>query len=74
MQIADQARKALSTLCVLSVIAVCGAAPGTGLGLSIVCHLVECHGGNIAAFSEGPGKGAEFVVRLPLHPAASAQA
>ena len=28
MQIADQARKALSTLCVLSVIAVCGAAPG----------------------------------------------
>jgi signal transduction histidine kinase len=40
---------------------------GLGLGLSIVCHLVESHGGKIKAFSEGPGKGAEFVVTLPLH-------
>src|SRR5262249_39841379 len=31
--------------------------------------LVELHGGAIQAFSEGPGKGSEFVVRLPLAPA-----
>jgi signal transduction histidine kinase len=39
---------------------------GLGLGLSIVKHLVDAHGGSIEAFSEGPGKGAEFVVSLPL--------
>jgi PAS domain S-box-containing protein len=38
---------------------------GLGLGLSISRHLVELHGGSIAAFSEGPGRGATFVVRLP---------
>lgn len=39
---------------------------GLGLGLAIVLNLVESHGGTIEAFSEGAGKGAEFVVSLPL--------
>jgi two-component system CheB/CheR fusion protein len=38
---------------------------GMGIGLSLVKALVEQHGGSIAAHSEGPGKGSEFVVRLP---------
>jgi len=42
---------------------------GLGLGLAIVRHLVESHGGTIRALSEGRGKGAEFVVRLPLREA-----
>ena len=39
---------------------------GLGLGLSIVRHLVELHGGHVSASSEGPGKGATFLVSLPL--------
>jgi signal transduction histidine kinase len=39
---------------------------GMGLGLSIAKHLVEVHGGSIAAHSDGPGRGATFSVRLPL--------
>ena len=39
---------------------------GLGLGLSIVSHLVEMHGGTISAVSEGIGKGATFVIQLPL--------
>jgi signal transduction histidine kinase len=42
---------------------------GLGLGLAIVRHLVESHGGTIRALSEGRGKGAEFVVTLPLRDA-----
>ncbi|KYF47850.1 hypothetical protein BE08_26450 [Sorangium cellulosum] len=39
---------------------------GLGLGLAIARHLVELHGGAIEARSEGEGRGATFVVRLPL--------
>jgi PAS domain S-box-containing protein len=38
---------------------------GLGLGLSIVKHLVELHGGSIAAHSDGPDQGATFTVVLP---------
>ncbi len=39
---------------------------GLGVGLSIARSLVEAHGGRIEARSDGPGKGSELVVRLPL--------
>jgi signal transduction histidine kinase/CheY-like chemotaxis protein len=39
---------------------------GLGLGLSIVRHLVEAHGGTVAAESEGLNRGATFRVQLPL--------
>ncbi len=39
---------------------------GLGLGLAIVRHLVEMHGGSVHAHSEGEGKGATFVVMLPM--------
>jgi signal transduction histidine kinase/DNA-binding response OmpR family regulator len=39
---------------------------GLGLGLAICRHLVEAHGGTIAASSAGKGKGATFRVELPL--------
>lgn len=39
---------------------------GVGLGLAIARHLVELHGGEITAQSEGEGRGATFTVRLPL--------
>jgi signal transduction histidine kinase len=38
---------------------------GLGIGLSLVRTVVELHDGAVQAFSEGPGKGSEFVVRLP---------
>jgi len=39
---------------------------GLGVGLSIVQSLVEMHGGTVQASSGGPGRGSEFLVRLPL--------
>jgi len=41
---------------------------GMGLGLAIVRHLVELHGGNVSAASDGEGKGSTFIVRLPISP------
>ena len=50
---------------------------GIGLGLTLVKHLVELHGGIVAADSPGPDQGATFTVRLPMSvalvPAASAE-
>jgi PAS domain S-box-containing protein len=40
---------------------------GLGLGLAIVRHIVELHGGTIRAESGGSGKGATFVINLPIH-------
>jgi CheY-like chemotaxis protein/anti-sigma regulatory factor (Ser/Thr protein kinase) len=39
---------------------------GIGLGLAIVKQIVQAHGGTIEAASDGPGRGARFVVDLPI--------
>ena len=39
---------------------------GLGLGLALTKSIVELHGGSVQATSDGPGKGAEFVVALPF--------
>ena len=47
---------------------------GLGIGLTLVRSLVEMHGGRVEARSDGPGKGSEFVVRLPLSASAPVEA
>ena len=39
---------------------------GFGIGLAVARGLVELHGGTIQAFSEGPGRGSEFRITLPV--------
>jgi PAS domain S-box-containing protein len=39
---------------------------GLGIGLTLVQRLVAMHGGEVEAFSQGQGKGSEFIVRLPI--------
>jgi signal transduction histidine kinase len=39
-----------------------------GLGLAIVKKLVEAHGGIVRAESDGPGKGASFIITIPNRP------
>ncbi len=41
---------------------------GLGLGLALVKQLLDRHSGEVAAASDGPGCGSEFVVRLPVLP------
>ena len=39
---------------------------GLGIGLALARRLAEMHGGTLEAHSEGPGKGSEFILQLPL--------
>ena len=41
---------------------------GLGIGLALVRQLVQMHGGTVTAYSQGPGQGSEFLIRLPLRP------
>jgi two-component system, sensor histidine kinase len=41
-------------------------ADGFGIGLALVRGIIELHDGAIAAFSDGPGKGARFCITLPI--------
>jgi PAS domain S-box-containing protein len=46
---------------------------GLGIGLTLAQRLIKLHGGSLEALSEGPGRGSEFIIGLPLAavPAAS---
>jgi signal transduction histidine kinase len=39
---------------------------GLGIGLALVRQLVQMHGGSVTAYSQGPGRGSEFLIQLPL--------
>ncbi len=46
---------------------------GLGVGLTIVRRLIELHGGRVEAHSDGPSKGSEFVIHLPVLAALAAE-
>lgn len=48
-----------------------GLREGLGIGLALVRSLVELHGGEVSAHSDGPDQGARFTVKLPLDFAAA---
>ncbi|MDB6076734.1 MAG: sensor histidine kinase, partial [Akkermansiaceae bacterium] len=43
-----------------------GVSEGLGIGLTLVRKITELHGGNVAVFSEGEGKGSTFLIYLPV--------
>ena len=45
-----------------------GRGAGLGIGLAVVKEIVSLHQGTIEVRSEGPGKGSEFIVRIPQRP------
>jgi PAS domain S-box-containing protein len=47
-------------------------APGLGIGLALVKSIVDLHGFQVWAESDGPGCGSRFIVELPLHDPAAA--
>ena len=47
---------------------------GLGIGLTLVKQMTELHGGNVAVWSAGLGKGSEFTITLPLAVAVEANA
>src|SRR5207249_6983470 len=47
---------------------------GLGIGLTLVQNLVRMHYGTVEAKSDGPGRGSEFIVRLPMLPVVPAPA
>jgi signal transduction histidine kinase/ActR/RegA family two-component response regulator len=47
---------------------------GLGIGLTLAKRLVEMHGGSIDAKSDGPGRGSEFVISLPVDSSQEASA
>ncbi len=47
---------------------------GLGIGLTLARGVVEMHGGRIEAFSDGLGRGSEFIARLPALPVAPGEA
>jgi CheY-like chemotaxis protein len=59
-------QRAASNRCRRSVQDLDRSAGGLGIGLALVKGLVELHGGRIEARSEGPNRGSEFIVLLPL--------
>ncbi len=39
---------------------------GLGIGLTLVRSLLQLHSGSVRAYSDGPGRGSTFVIRLPM--------
>jgi len=64
--ISDDMKPRLFTLFSQAQSAVGRSEGGLGVGLSLVRGLVSLHGGSVEALSDGPGKGSEFTVRIPV--------